>query len=478
MNSFPDPLTTPFNDEMHHRDIDELSLSNLSDNSSTTSNDHDLDSATFFEGPEKTLEVQFTPTTPTTLGLRSLSRKILDKICLRARCTIISKVSNAYLDAYVLSESSLFIYPFMLVLKTCGTTTLLRCVKTLLQFACNPKTCEGNLVVEWVGYSRKNFSFPELQLKTGPHTSFQAELEYIARHEHLSRSLKGNGYTLGPVTGDHWFVFVADRTQRSNFVATDRVVNIMMFDIDPELAKNFYYNQYLDEDEAHTNNDIDNDNDNDTDLVRDKIIGSKMLKKGKLGELCPGAIIDPMAFQPCGFSMNAILYKSYSTIHVTPEADSSYASFETNQPLGSYGSLINNVVRTFRPRRFVLTLMADEGGVQLMQDNPLAPVHSKKRSEIVIKSREGDGAGVISYSRKSLASIQVEDDTVCMMGNFELKGGGGEWGEKEKEKLKQKGGEEGSGGNDFDRGGGVGGGGDDANTRTRPIKMRPSLSIG
>jgi len=162
MNSFPDPLTTPFNDEMHHRDIDELSLSNLSDNSSTTSNDHDLDSATFFEGPEKTLEVQFTPTTPTTLGLRSLSRKILDKICLRARCTIISKVSNAYLDAYVLSESSLFIYPFMLVLKTCGTTTLLRCVKTLLQFACNPKTCEGNLVVEWVGYSRKNFSFPEV----------------------------------------------------------------------------------------------------------------------------------------------------------------------------------------------------------------------------------------------------------------------------------------------------------------------------
>ena len=160
----------------------------------------------------------------------------------------------------------------------------------------------------------------QLQLKTGPHTSFQAELEYIARHEHLSRSLKGNGYTLGPVTGDHWFVFVADRTQRSNFVATDRVVNIMMFDIDPELAKNFYYNQYLDEDEAHTNND--NDNDNDTDLVRDKIIGSKMLKKGKLGELCPGAIIDPMAFQPCGFSMNAILYKSYSTIHVTPEADS------------------------------------------------------------------------------------------------------------------------------------------------------------
>ena len=56
----------------------------------------------------------------------------------------------------------------------------------------------------------------------------------------------------------------------------------------------------------------------------------------------------------------------------------SYASFETNQPLGSYGSLINNVVRTFRPRRFVLTLMADEGGVQVRAGG--------ERCELVITS--------------------------------------------------------------------------------------------
>ena len=219
MNSFPDPLTTPFNDEMHHRDIDELSLSNLSDNSSTTSNDHDLDSATFFEGPEKTLEVQFTPTTPTTLGLRSLSRKILDKICLRARCTIISKVSNAYLDAYVLSESSLFIYPFMLVLKTCGTTTLLRCVKTLLQFACNPKTCEGNLVVEWVGYSRKNFSFPEVSERS------EAERSEMKRRKTGDRSQlprRGRGRRRGrPVT--------ASTTKLTFLILSNRLVRFVSF---------------------------------------------------------------------------------------------------------------------------------------------------------------------------------------------------------------------------------------------------------
>lgn len=95
-----------------------------------------------FEGPEKTLEVCFRTignTAPEVLGpqeerigLRRLSRQELDRICARVRCTILSSVSNRYLDAYVLSESSLFVYPYMLVLKTCGTTTLLRCIALLI----------------------------------------------------------------------------------------------------------------------------------------------------------------------------------------------------------------------------------------------------------------------------------------------------------------------------------------------------------
>lgn len=96
----------------------------------------DRDYTGMFEGPEKTLEVVFrrsdggdlhqvistgdlsgepssTPGPIKRVGLRRLSRDDLDRICARARCTILSVISNRYLDAYVLSESSLFVYPYM-----------------------------------------------------------------------------------------------------------------------------------------------------------------------------------------------------------------------------------------------------------------------------------------------------------------------------------------------------------------------------
>ena len=133
-----------------------------------------------------------------------------------------------------MSESSLFIYPYLLVLKTCGTTTLLRCIGTLIELG-----RKLGLEIDWVGYSRKNFNFPGDQ--AFPHQSFHQELDYLHSHKSLCERLDGDGYTLGPVTDDHWFVFVADQTIRSGGLSedTDRVLNIMMFDIDEEVAKVF-----------------------------------------------------------------------------------------------------------------------------------------------------------------------------------------------------------------------------------------------
>lgn len=368
-----------------------------------------------FEGPEKTLEVCFRKghgytedemVDPVTgkIGLRRLLREDLDAICRRARCTILSSVSNAYLDAYVLSESSLFVYPYMVMIKTCGTTTLLRCVATLINLG-----KKLGLEIDWVGYSRKNFNFPDDQMY--PHSSFHQELEYMESHRALSERLLGNGYTLGPISADHWFVFVADKTARKHNAEldTDRVLNIMMFDIDPDVAKLFYYEEYK---KAGANPEAGEIEDAKDEASR---ISFDMTRAAGIDALVPGAIIDPCAFEPCGYSMNAILFRSYSTMHITPEEGSSYASFETNAKLTSYTSLINNVVRTFKPRRFVMTLMADEGGLSELRDHPFSLGKCGGANIVVPSMKTGSK---ILYKRSNLASIQVEEDTCCMMGNW------------------------------------------------------------
>ena len=383
-----------------------------------------------FEGPEKTLEVVFrkegTEGLPTifpvpvggasggttaeastrNIGLRRLGRDDLDQICARARCTILSSVSNNYLDAYVLSESSLFVYPYMVVLKTCGTTTLLRCIAILIDLG-----HKLGLEIDWVGYSRKNFNYPGDQ--AFPHQSFHQELDYLYSHRNLCDRLDGSGYTLGPVTADHWFVFVADHTIRSQSleIDTDRVLNIMMFDIDEDVSSLFYYNNY----------DTIKGESKDDEIKR---ISKQQSAKSGINDLCPGSIIDPRAFEPCGYSMNAILFRSYSTIHITPESGSSYVSFETNQKVASYKSLISNVIRTFRPKRFVMTLMADDLGLQQVKENPL--MGSGIESQIVVSTQTGKGnCGTrdqkMLYKRSTCASIKVEDDCCCMMGNWVLK---------------------------------------------------------
>ena len=363
-----------------------------------------------FEGPEKTMEVVFKAGVGAEEGLRALTREQLDHLCTQAKCTILSKISSNYIDAYVLSESSLFIYKHKYIMKTCGTTTLLRCLSSLLQFA-----DALGMQLTWVGYSRKNLLFPSAQL--WPHSNFGDEIKYITSHDKLQDRLRGNGHILGPITGDHWFVYVADHSDiempipmtrcqsmpalgNNGYAAsagdglqpltaaaalptpsTDRTVNLMMFDMAPEVAKIFFKSS------CET--------------------GKEMTIKAGIDHLCPGATIDETAFTPCGYSMNAILYDAYFTIHITPEQECSYASFETNTSLPSYASMVRNVLNVFRPKRFVLTMFADETAIDSMVELPTDP-----------KKINVPGFGL--YTRTSLASTKVETDLCCLMGCYAL----------------------------------------------------------
>ena len=96
-------------------------------------------SAIGFEGYEKRLEMSFfdpgSLVDPRGMGLRSLSKAQLDEILKPAECTIVSSLSNNHVDSYVLSESSLFVYPYKIIIKTCGTTKLLFSIPAILKLA-------------------------------------------------------------------------------------------------------------------------------------------------------------------------------------------------------------------------------------------------------------------------------------------------------------------------------------------------------
>ena len=48
------------------------------------------------------------------------------------------------------------------------------------------------------------------------------------------------------------------------------------------------------------------------------------------------------------------------TIHITPEREFSYVSFESNVASSDYGELIKRVTRTFQPGKFIVTVFANK----------------------------------------------------------------------------------------------------------------------
>lgn len=147
-----------------------------------------------FEGPEKLLEIWFasSPDTITAsqasegsssrgLGLRAITRADWVEVLKLVHCEILSVISNCHVDAYLLSESSLFVYPHKLVLKTCGTTTLLVALPKLLEKAKEFLSAECPYRVF---YSRKAFMFPEKQLY--PHSDWKQEVEFLDKYFGIS----------------------------------------------------------------------------------------------------------------------------------------------------------------------------------------------------------------------------------------------------------------------------------------------------
>lgn len=225
-----------------------------------------------FEGPEKLLEVWFAPN-PSVFpqgvkknGLKSVHVQIWKDMLDLVNCKILSVIETEHVDAYLLSESSMFVFPHKLILKTCGTTTLLFGLTRILNIAFidagfpkNQKnaTNEAYAIPYRVFYSRKKFLFPDKQ--QGPHRCWENEVEFLDKIFE-----DGSAYMVGKVNGDHWYLYLTlpntsflkpcttgntiENKNQSNLLLldslgydnNDETVEILMTDLDQENAKKFY----------------------------------------------------------------------------------------------------------------------------------------------------------------------------------------------------------------------------------------------
>lgn len=206
----------------------------------------------------------------------------------------------------------------------------------------------------------------------------------------------GSAYTIGKVASDHWYLYLtkpaddvlhhdgpaalADNDNNSDDDGTrdvactimssgqstpvtenpspfgnhagqsypDQTVEILMTHLNPEvMSKGFYHDPS--QTESGTTG------------------GAWVDKTTGIGALYPNAQIDSFLFEPCGYSSNGLQGDRYFTIHVTPEPECSYASFESNIPVeeshaggkrSPIETLVSQVIRIFDPASFTVTFFS------------------------------------------------------------------------------------------------------------------------
>ncbi len=250
-----------------------------------------------FEGSEKKIEII---SNPQSQSLRKYS--FYPRLLKKAKTQIVNQFSNSYCDAFILSESSLFIWDHRLTLITCGKTTLSSAVLYLAKQIDKES-------IQALFFQRKNELFPLNQK-----TSFEYDVIQ------LRRKFKGKALRFGHLDEHHFFLFHLNQSYLPN--PKDHTVEILMYDIQGELNT----------------------------LFKSSLEAEKIRSALGLESTFPGFTLQDHVFQPQGYSLNALKGEEYYTIHVTPQEPGYYVSFETNMQNPS--AVLNKVIRLFRPLRF------------------------------------------------------------------------------------------------------------------------------
>ncbi|KAI5474427.1 S-adenosylmethionine decarboxylase [Pseudohyphozyma bogoriensis] len=388
-------------------------------------------------------------------GLRQVAKSVWDDMLDEVQCKVLSVIEGEEMDAYLLSESSMFVWPHKLILKTCGTTTLLLGLPTLLRIASEICSFPG---VWRCFYSRKTFMFPDRQ--KGPHKDWSQEVSFLDQLFDNS-----SAYTVGRMNGDHWLLYLtppradvllptsltlashlppqnptvplsalsasfppslprlpsSTAIPRTTAKSTDQTLEILMTHLHPSVCQSFYHpnpdSQYPVPGEALPASDAHE-------------LGTALSETLGITSLFPtGTSLDSFLFSPCGYSANAVREDRYATIHVTPEVEYSYASFETNLSYPpakgdvhspqSVQELVQRVLNVFKPAKMSITLFVsteedDEGKVVKGVKDLLSPDLLEKYTRVDRIVYEFDGYSLVYgvFESKELEAAAVVEEVL------------------------------------------------------------------
>lgn len=266
-----------------------------------------------FEGSEKKLEIIFNSATG---SIRELPETFWMEVIKAAGAKVLSKIENQDITAYLLSESSLFIWNECLVLITCGTTTLIQAAQKIIDHF-------GPDKIEAFFFERKNEYFPHRQK-----TDFYEDMHV------LDKKLSTKAFRLGRADEHH--LFLSYLVKKSDPVRLDRTLEVLMYDLQGPARKIF---------------------------SNAKSTAAEIRQQSGIDKIFSGFKIDDFSFDPTGYSLNAINGSKYFTIHVTPQECSPYVSFETNvsQDALDIDRALNSVLEVFRPSNFDIVYFDDKG---------------------------------------------------------------------------------------------------------------------
>lgn len=261
--------------------------------------------------------------------LRTIPRELWEMMLNVVNCRILNVISNEHQVAYLLSESSMFVSKNRIIVKTCGSTTLLHCLEQILEIVKKA----GFETVEDVFYSHKNLLVPSLQMH--PHHSFLKESEF------LDKAFNGLSHLFGHVNSDRFYLYTLDNNYSLDNVNEHFKFEMIMEELDEKVMDLFVR-------PSHNG------------VINEKLTGAEITRKAGIDKLIPGMLIDDFLFTPCGYSMNGLMGKHYMTIHITPETDFSYVSLEMDVPQTHYPAFIRQVLATFKPAKFMLNITAPD----------------------------------------------------------------------------------------------------------------------